>query len=155
MRSPQTQTEKMMKKETDMTKTNYPKVPCRELLGALQYLVTRTRPDIANAVWSLVWHTDAYTTEYYTRSKRVLRLLRGTRNFELVYRRSDALPPRTLQVCSFSDAEHTNFPNTSRSLAIFVVQLNAWSFRFKSKTQKAITDDTCKSELTAASMCVE
>jgi hypothetical protein len=58
-------------------------------------------------------------------------------------------------VCAYSDADHANCPNTSRSVTGFVLQINGWSFRFKSKTQKAVTDDTCKSELLAASMCVE
>ena len=40
-------------------------------------------------------------------------------------------------------------------MTAFVLQLNGRSFRFKSKKQKAVTDDTCKSELLAASMCVE
>ena len=47
------QNETMMKKETDMTKTNDPNLQYRELLGALEYLVSFTRPDIANAVRSL------------------------------------------------------------------------------------------------------
>jgi hypothetical protein len=35
-----------------------------------------------------------------------------------------------------------------------VLQLNGFSFGFKSKKQKSVTDDTCKSELVAASKCV-
>lgn len=33
--------------------------------------------------------------------------------------------------------------------------MNGWSFGFKSKKQKAVIDDTCKSELVAARTCVE
>ena len=155
VRSPQMQNEKMLVKETDINKINDPNVPYRELVGELQYLVTCTRPDIANAVRSLGRHTDAYTTENYARAKRVLRYLKETRTFGLIYKREEAVPNNEWMVCAYSDADHANCPNTSRSVTGFVLQINGWSFRFKSKTQKSVTGDTCKSELLAASMCVE
>ncbi|OWZ01166.1 Gag Polyprotein, partial [Phytophthora megakarya] len=53
------------------------------------------------------------------------------------------------------DSDHANCPETSRSISGYVLRLNGWSFAFKSKKQKTVTDDTCKSELVAASACVE
>jgi len=59
-----------------------------------------------------------------------------------------------LQLRAFSDADHANCPDTGRSVTGYVLQLNGFSFGFKSKKQKSVTDDTCKSELVAASKCV-
>ena len=98
VRSPQQQNEKMMTNETDITKINDSNIPYRELVGYLQYLVTCTRPDIANAVRILGRHTDAYTAETYSRDKRVLLYLKGTRTFGLCYRREEDVPRNDLKV---------------------------------------------------------
>ncbi|KAE8981143.1 hypothetical protein PR001_g24083, partial [Phytophthora rubi] len=60
-----------------------------------------------------------------------------------------------LQLYAYSDADHANCPDTSRSISGHVLKLNNWSFGFKNKKQNAVTDGTCKSELVAASTCVE
>ncbi|OWZ12857.1 Gag-pol Polyprotein, partial [Phytophthora megakarya] len=64
-------------------------------------------------------------------------------------------PKERLQVSAYSDADHANCPDTSRPVTGNVLKLNGYSFGFKSKMQPSVTDDTCKSELVAASMCVE
>ena len=98
VRSPQQQNEKMMMNETDLTKINDSNIPYRELVGYLQYLVTCTRPDIANAERILGRHTDACTAETYSRDKRVLLYLKGTRTFGLCYRREEDVPRNDLKV---------------------------------------------------------
>ena len=118
VRSPRMQNEKILVKETDLNKINDPNVPYREFIGELQYLVTCTRLDIANAVPSLGRHTDAYTTENYARAKRVLRYLKETRTFGL---REKAVPRNEWMVGAYSDADHANCPNTSRSVTGFVL----------------------------------
>ena len=97
VRTPQQQNEKMMTKKTDIIKINDFNIPYRELVDELQYLVTCTRPAyIANAVIILGRHTDAYTEETYSRSKRVIRYLKVTRKFGLCYRRAEAVPRNDL-----------------------------------------------------------
>ena len=86
--------------------------------------MTCTRPDIANAVRSLGQHTDAYTTKVYTRAKRVLRYFEETRIFGLCYLRKEAVARKKLMVWAYSDSDHANGPNTSRSVTGFVLQLN-------------------------------
>ncbi|POM74659.1 Uncharacterized protein PHPALM_8350, partial [Phytophthora palmivora] len=153
--SPQVHNEKMLPIEKEKCKINDPSIPYRELVGKLQYLVSCTRPDIANAVRCLGRHAGSYTRENFSNAKRVLQYLRGTRNHGLVYRKSDAESAIKLQLCAYSDTDHANCPDTSRSISGYVLQLGNWSFGFKSKTQKTVTDGTCKSELVAASTCVE
>ncbi|POM70483.1 Hypothetical protein PHPALM_13066 [Phytophthora palmivora] len=153
--SPQVHNEKMLPIEKEKCKINDPSIPYRELVGKLQYLVSCTRPDIANAVRCLGRHVGSYTRENFSNAKRVLQYLRGTRNHGLVYRKSDAESAIKLQLCAYSDADHANCPDTSRSISGYVLQLGNWSFGFKSKKQKTVTDGTCKSELVAASTCVE
>ncbi|POM65706.1 Polyprotein [Phytophthora palmivora] len=152
--SPQIHNEKMLPLEKDKTKVNDPELPYRQLVGKLQYLVSCTRPDIANTVRCLGCHAGSYTKENFSCAKRVLQYLAGTRTHGLVYRRSSADDGK-LQLYGYSDADHANCPDTSRSISGHVLKLNQWSFGFKSKKQNTVTDGTCKSELVAASTCVE
>ena len=117
------QHERMLVKETESYKLNDPSVPYRELIGELQYLVTCTRPHIANAVRSLGQHADAYTPEEYTRSKRVLRYLEETSTFGLCYLREEAVPRNELIVWAYSDADLANCPNTSRVCDCFCASI--------------------------------
>jgi hypothetical protein len=59
-------------------------LPYRELVGALQYLVSASRPDIAHAVRSLGKYLSDYTYEHYFMAKRVLRYLAHTVDYGLV-----------------------------------------------------------------------
>ncbi|KAE9331793.1 hypothetical protein PF008_g15251 [Phytophthora fragariae] len=154
-KSPHMHNEKMLRLEKDKSKVNNPVLPYRQLVGKLQYLVSCTRPDIANAVRCLGRHAGAYTKENFTSAKRVLKYLAGTRTYGLVYRRPSAVQDGKLQLYAYSDADHVNCPDASRSISGHVLKLNNWSFGFKSKKQNAVTDGTCKSELVAASTCVE
>jgi hypothetical protein len=151
--SPQMQNEKMPPIELDENKTNDPKFPFRELVGALQYLVACTRPDLANVVRTLSRYSSSYTEENYQCAKRVLRYLRATRTYGLVYRREAEVLP--LKVDAYCDADHANCPDTSRSITGYMLRLNGCTFMYKSKQQSKVTTDTCSSELIAASMCVE
>ncbi|KAE9015084.1 hypothetical protein PR002_g14033 [Phytophthora rubi] len=154
-KSPQMHNEKMLRLEKDKSKVNDPALSYRQLVGKLQYLISCTRPDIANAVRCLGRHAGAYTKENFTSAKRVLQYLAGTRMYGLVYRRPSAVQDGKLQLYAYSDADHANCPDTSRSISGHVLKLNNWSFGFKSKKQNAVTDGTWKSELVAASTCVE
>ncbi|KAF0707825.1 Aste57867_6530 [Aphanomyces stellatus] len=55
-------------------------LPYRELVGSLQYLVTCTRPDVANAVRNLSKHLSCYDESHWKQAKRVLRYLKGTKS---------------------------------------------------------------------------
>lgn len=115
------QNEKLPPMEKDEGKINHPNIPFRELIDALQYLLACTRPDLANAVRSLARYSGAYTHENYMCAKRVLRYLRATRTYSLVYRhKSNLLQQR---VDAYCDVDHTNCPDTSRSNTGYLLRL--------------------------------
>ncbi|OWZ05488.1 RxLR effector protein [Phytophthora megakarya] len=66
VRSPQHHHEKTANIETNGKKVNDPKLPYREIVGSLQYLVACTRPNLANAVRTLGRYMSAYTAENYS-----------------------------------------------------------------------------------------
>ena len=60
-------------------------VPYREALGKLLYLSIATRPDIAYAVGVLCRFSENPGREHWLALKRVIRYLKGTREFKLTY----------------------------------------------------------------------
>ena len=55
-----------------------PKYPYRELVGALMYIATCTRPDIAHAVGEDAKFCERYNKSHWTAAKRILKYLKKT-----------------------------------------------------------------------------
>ena len=55
------------------------------LIGSLQYLATATCPDIAYAVNRLAAYTTNLSFTHYGAAKRMLRYIKGTRNYGITY----------------------------------------------------------------------
>ncbi|KAE9356332.1 hypothetical protein PR003_g2374 [Phytophthora rubi] len=147
VRSPQMHNDRMPEIEKDKSKINDAALLYREMIGSLQYVVACARPDMANVVRCLGKYNGAFTRETYTMAKRAIRYLIGTKHFSLVYRSTIAPPLLT----AFSDADHAICKGTSRSTTGFVLQLNGYTWMWKSKQQRRVTTNTCASELMAAS----
>lgn len=141
-----------------------PEVDYRQIVGSLQYLVQCTRPDIANAVRTLGKFLNCFTHEHHVLAKRVLRYLRGTSDYGLVWTRSmkpdlrfaayvDAWRPsaKELQIAAYADLG--NEKDDRRSISGFVLQMEGCTYAYSSHKQRLITDDTCSSEFVAAAEC--
>ena len=61
-------------------------VPYNSILGALLYLSTRTRPDMATVVSMLRKFESAPAPRHWNAMKHVLRYLRGTMEYGLQFR---------------------------------------------------------------------
>lgn len=57
----------------------------RELVGFLMYVVTCTRPDIADAVGNVAKFCEQHTSEHWATAKRILKFLVATQELTLVY----------------------------------------------------------------------
>ncbi|KAF0714369.1 Aste57867_3900 [Aphanomyces stellatus] len=82
-------------------------LPYREHVGSLQYfLVTCTRPDIANAVHNLSTYLSCFDESHWKQTKRVLRYLKGTK---LLYLKIDCTDQvGAFQVEAYCDADFAN-----------------------------------------------
>lgn len=65
--------------------------PYQSLIGALMFLAVSTRPDIAYSVNFLSQFNVNYASEHWTVAKRILRYLKGTVNYGLMYQKSGEL----------------------------------------------------------------
>ena len=60
-----------------------PKIPYRQAIGSLMYLMLTTRPDIAIALNKTAQHSSNYDDTHWTAVKRIIRYIKGTSNFAL------------------------------------------------------------------------
>ncbi|KAH9183574.1 hypothetical protein AeNC1_014450 [Aphanomyces euteiches] len=86
-------------------------LPYRSLTGALQYLVSATRPDIAFAVRFLSSHNHDYNASHWKMAKRVLKYLKGTRELGITYNGQASAKPQV-----YSDADFANDKLDSKSI---------------------------------------
>ncbi|KAG2850307.1 hypothetical protein PC113_g16905 [Phytophthora cactorum] len=143
VRSPQQHNERMPTTETNKARINSNKLPYRELIGSLQYVVACSRPDMACVVCALGRYNGAYTKDNYKMAQRAVRYMLNTNHVGLVYRPVE----RLLTLDAFSDADHAMYRDTSRSNTGFVLQLQGLTWMWRSKQQGRVTKNTCASEL--------
>lgn len=129
--------------------TEFDKLPYRELVGALTYLSTTTRPDIAFAVSYLGQFNNCYGTSHWTAAKRVLRYLKGTLNEGLVFR-AESKP-----IEAFTDADHGSSTYDRTSHTGFIFLLSGSPIAWDSRRQRSLAASTTEAEYMAMAECAK
>eukprot|EP00794_Sanderia_malayensis_P020789 gene20789-22827_t len=89
----------------------------QSLVGSLLYAALGTRPDIQYAVSNVAKYSAAPTQAHLNAAKRVLRYLKGTKNFALWYCQTDG------QVIGYSDADFARNKDDRHSVSGYVFML--------------------------------
>ncbi|XP_073526018.1 uncharacterized protein [Phyllobates terribilis] len=113
------------------------------VIGCLMYAMTSTRPDIAFAVGKLSRYTSNPSVHHWQAVYRVLRYLKGTMNFGLVY---DGFP-HVLE--GYSDASSITNEEDHYSTSGWVFLLGGGAISWASKKQTCMTSSTMESEFVA------
>ncbi|KAE8890799.1 hypothetical protein PF005_g13534 [Phytophthora fragariae] len=121
-------------------------LPYRELMGALQYLVCASRPDIARATRHLGKYLACYDHTHYAQAKRVLRYLKATSDYGLVM---DVQPGQGVEVCANSDTYYASDPVDRRSISGYVSMLDNNVISYASRKQEINSLSTCEAEYVA------
>ena len=87
-------------------------------VGSLQYLSTITRPDITFAVSNVAKYCSEPTEEHWTAVKRIMRYLKGTHNFGLLYKKSNSN-----SCIGFSDSDWAGDLDDRRSTSGYIFQV--------------------------------
>jgi hypothetical protein len=115
-------------------------LPYRELVGALTYLPTATRPDISFAVSYLGQFNNCYGKPHWTAAKRVLRYLKGTTKLGLTFfKKSQFLE-------GFVDADWGNCPNDRKSFTGYVFMLGGGPVSWDARKQKTVALSSTEAE---------
>lgn len=123
------------------------------LIGSLQYLAIATRPDIAFAVNRLASYTANPSLEHYGAAKRLLRYIKGTRDYGITYHthaNRHLGPPDTNIVYGFSDAAFAN-TDDRKSTSGYVFMSNGGAITWGSKKQTTIALSSTEAEYVALS----
>jgi hypothetical protein len=85
---PNVKLSKEMCPKTEKEKEEMTRCPYQNLIGSLMYLSVSTRPDMSYAVSCLSQYNTCLGKEHWIAAKRVLRYLKGTRDYGLVYEKN-------------------------------------------------------------------
>ncbi|XP_054745996.1 uncharacterized protein LOC129250391 [Anastrepha obliqua] len=117
--------------------------PYQNLLGALMYLSVTTRPDIAFTVSFLSQFNSNYSLQHWKAAKRVLRYVKGTINYGLLYKKSDS------ELYGVADADWGANLADRRSYSGFAFILAGGSISWEARKQRIVSLSTTESEYMA------
>ena len=125
----------------------------REAIGALLYISTRTRPDIAAAVGILARKCEDPNQADWIGVKRIMRYLKGTASLGLHFTwRKDSQPPI---IESYADADWAGDISDRKSTSGIVVTVNGTPVVWKSKKQGGVALSSTEAEFISISECVK
>jgi hypothetical protein len=119
------------------------KLPYRAVVGSLIYLSTATRPDIAYAVQQLSRFLDCYSFVHWNAAIRVIRYLKGTRNFKLQLGGTNEI-----KLTGYTDSDWANCLDTRRSIGGYCFKLGADSgiISWSARRQQTVAVSSCEAE---------
>ena len=110
-----------------------------------------TRPDLSIAVAILSQFMANPNKEHWTGVKRVLRYVKGTSNYGLVYRYSDEFT-----LTGYSDADWAGDEATRKSMSGYIFKLGECAISWGSKKQSVVALSTTEAEyITLSLACKE
>eukprot|EP00253_Pinus_taeda_P011698 PITA_11698 len=116
----------------------------RQLVGSLIYL-TATRPDISFAVSYISRFMSVPKTDHWIAAKRVLRYVRGTSDYGLLYTRTfDPI------LSGYTDSDWAGSVDDRKSTAGYVFSLGSGAVAWTSKKQQAVALSSTEAEYRGA-----
>ena len=118
--------------------------PYASAVGSLMYAMLCTRPDICYAVGMVSRFQSNPGPDHWTAVKNILKYLRRTRNYMLVFSGID------LKMIGYTDSDFQADRDSRRSTSGSVFTLNGGSVVWRSIKQSCIADSTMEAEYVAA-----
>ncbi|XP_041002881.1 secreted RxLR effector protein 161-like [Juglans microcarpa x Juglans regia] len=115
----------------DLEREQMKNIPYASAVGSLMYAQVCTRPDIAFAIGMLGRYQSDPGLDHWRAAKKVMRYLQGTKEYMLMYRRTDNLE---VIGCSYSDFAGCIDSRKSTSGYIFLMAGGAISWRSVKQT---------------------
>jgi hypothetical protein len=126
-----------------------PNVPYREAVGSLMYAAYGTCPDIAYAVQTLSQFNENPQTSHWAALKRVLRYLRGTTDWGILFSAPEG-QSTPIKVVGYSDADWGANPNDCKSITGYAFLLGSAPISWASRKQKSVALSSMEAEYMAA-----
>ena len=120
-------------------------VPYASACGSLMYAMLCTRPDICFAVGMVSRYQSNPGQEHWSAVKTILKYLRRTKEYMLIYKASDLFP------LGYTDSDFQSDRDKRKSTSGYVFTLGGGAVIWRSVKQKCIADSTMEAEYVAAS----
>lgn len=117
--------------------------PYQNLIGSLMYLAVATRPDISYAVSYLSQFNTCYGQEHWIAAKRILRYLKGTKNFALKFYKTGK------KLVGMADADWASDKTNYHSYSGYCFIYGGAAISWESKKQKSVALSSCEAEYMA------
>ncbi|KAL5555280.1 hypothetical protein UlMin_037516 [Ulmus minor] len=140
---------KDMSPKTSQEVNSMRKIPYASAVGSLMYAMLCTRPDICYSVGIVSRYQSNPGLKHWESVKHILKYLRRTRNYMLVYSGSDLMP------VGYTDSDFQSDPDSRKSTAGSVFTLNSGAIVWRSVKQSCVSDSTMEAEYVAASEAVK
>lgn len=128
------------------------KMPYRQAVGSLIYLSQGTRPDVAQAVSVVSRYSDNPGKQHWMAVKRILRYLKGTSMYGLVY---DNTGVSDVKLNGYADANWGGDVDTRRSTSGYVLFFGNCCVSWQSKRQATVATSTMEAEYMAAGLATQ
>ena len=132
----------------DEDNIKFDQVTYMKAVGMLNYLATCTRPDLSYAVSKVSRKMQAPVKSDWMDVKRILRYLRGTLNYKLVYTTKET------PMYGFSDADYAS-EKDRKSISGYTFIKNGGAICWSSKKQTVVALSSMESELIALTEAVK
>lgn len=117
----------------------------KSIVGGLRYLV-HTRPDLAYSVGVISRFMEKPTVMHLNAAKRILRYVKGTIDYGLIYTKDD----ENNVVIGYSDSDLAGNVEDRKSTGGMVFYLNKSLITWNSQKQKCVALSSCEAEFMAA-----
>ena len=128
-----------LQRETEGKQEN--SINFRSLIGSLRYLMN-TRPDLTYSVSYLSRFMDKPSSEHLSAAKRILRYLKGTVNYGLLYNRGD----RDMKITGYSDSDFVGDINDRKSTSGQIFFMGGLPITWNSVKQRVVALSTCEAK---------
>ncbi|CAM9857435.1 unnamed protein product, partial [Chrysoparadoxa australica] len=119
----------------------------RTVVGALLWLSSNSRPDLASSIRMVSQHVISPGKEHWKAITRILRYISGTATLGITYHRSNMDEPPALH--AHADADFGGDVETRRSVSGGVIYLAGGAVAWMSKKQTLVTLSSTEAELVA------
>ncbi|XP_070049095.1 secreted RxLR effector protein 161-like [Nicotiana tomentosiformis] len=127
--------------KNDVEQKKMESIPYFSIVGSLMYAQTCTRSNISFAIGMLGRYQSNPEIDHWKATKKVLRYLKGTKDYMLMYRRS-----KHLKVVGYSDSDFAGCIDTRKSTFGYLFQLAEGATSWKSAKQFVIATSTMEAE---------
>ena len=130
--------------KNDVERKEMESIPYASIVGGMMYVQTCTRLDISFAVGILGRYQSNPDIDHWKAAKKVLRYLQGTKNYMLMYKRSNRL-----DLIGYSNSDFSGCLDNKKSTFGHLFLLAEGVVSWKSSKQSFIASSTTKVEFVA------